>query len=613
MRLFRNTSLGVKLNILVLSVMGILLVGVVILLNHNTQNLTEEVGGELIEEEANIIERRLTEIQSKLSVNANFLVTSVSFFQAVGNRDVAKTTEIISRANLSLELDDITVVDGDGNRLVDTNGDNSEEDKLLQQALSGIETATLLIKKDGNNIEISIAVVAPVTSSTGNILGAIQLSRQIDDVFLEELIFERDRVHLGLIYNNQFLARTRISADDQGQQRSPMILTNGVAFNEEWVQLAQANQETLIVKNLIQGNNGIPHTVAYTPVLGSASVMIMVLVDLEEIASFQNSTLYNTIAIFVAMTLIANAIIYITIYYTTIRPLNKLRGIAQTMTGGKYDERAPVTKKDEVGQLAIAFNEMANAIQQREMSLQVAREHAEQADRAKSMFLASVSHELRTPLNAIINLTKFVAMEFYGPVNQEQVEILGKTEASGKHLLNLINDVLDISKIEAGSLELFVESSVSVEKVIQMAIETGRDSLMNDAVKICCQVEPGLPPLIGDEQRIRQIVYNLVSNACKFTSEGEIIVHAYQRGDEVHIAICDSGPGIELKDHKKIFDTFQQTKTGLRKGTGTGLGLPISRSLAEAHGGRLWLESTPGHGATFYVALPIHSRLEPTI
>jgi signal transduction histidine kinase len=240
----------------------------------------------------------------------------------------------------------------------------------------------------------------------------------------------------------------------------------------------------LIVKNLVQGNNGVPHTIAYTPVLGSSSVAIMVLVDLEEISTFQNITLNNTIAIFVAMTLVANAVIYITIYYTTIRPLNKLRAIAQTMTGGKYDERAPVNKKDEVGQLAIAFNEMANAIQQREMSLQIAREQAERADRAKSMFLASVSHELRTPLNAIINLTKFVAMEFYGPVNQEQVEILGKTEASGKHLLNLINDVLDISKIEAGSLELFVETNVCVEKIVALAVETGRDSLINDAVTI---------------------------------------------------------------------------------------------------------------------------------
>jgi signal transduction histidine kinase len=384
--------------------------------------------------------------------------------------------------------------------------------------------------------------------------------------------------------------------------------------DEGFVEVAQTSQQTVILPNLIQGDRGIPHSVAYTPVLNSTpEAIIMILVDLEEISSFQNTTLQNTIAIFVALTLVAIAIIYLTIYYTTMRPLNRLRSIANTMTGGEYDERAPIGKKDEVGQLANAFNEMANAIQQREKSLQVAREQAESADKAKSMFLASVSHELRTPLNAIINLTKFLGQGMYGPVNQEQIDILVKTESSGKHLLNLINDVLDISKIEAGSLELFVEENVSIEKVVEMAVETGRNLPMENAVSITYDIESGLPLLTGDEQRVRQIVFNLISNACKFTENGDIVVRAYRQGEEIHIAICDSGPGIDPKDHEMIFNLFRQTRAGLRKSTGTGLGLPISRRLAEAHGGRLWLESTPGKGATFFVALPIESSLEPTL
>ena len=616
MRLFTNISLGVKLNILVLSVMGILLLGIVILLNHNTQNLTEEVGGERIAEETNIIERRLAEIEDELRVNANFLVTSVSFFQAVGSRDVARTSEIINRANFSLGLDDVTVVDGDGQRLVDTREDEetTEEDELLSVAIAGTETTTLLIEKNDGRVEISIAVAAPVKSSTGNILGAIQLSRQINDAFLEELIFERERVHLGLIYDNQILARTRISTGDQQGRPSWTVLTNSVAFDEASVRLAQSSQETIIVKDLIMGDSGIPNTVAYTPVLGTgAPVVIMTLVDLEEISSFQNTTLQNTIAVFVALTLLAIAIIYVTIYYMTLRPLNKLRAIAHTMTGGQYDERAPVSTRDEVGQLAAAFNEMANAIQQREISLQAAREQAERADRVKSMFLASVSHELRTPFNAIINLTKFVSMGMYGPVNTEQIDTLGKTESSGKHLLNLINDVLDISKIEAGSLELFVETNVKIENIIDLAVEMGHSLLVDDGVIIRHEIEPGLPFITGDEQRIRQIVFNLVSNACKFTEKGEICINVYRLNGDMRISVRDSGPGIDPQDHEMIFDVFSQTRTGLRKGSGTGLGLPISRRLAEAHGGRLWLESTPGKGATFFVALPLESTLEPTI
>jgi hypothetical protein len=132
-------------------------------------------------------------------------------------------------------------------------------------------------------------------------------------------------------------------------------------------------------------------------------------------------------------------------------------------------------------------------------------------------------------------------------------------------------------------------------------------------VSIVHEVEPGLPPLIGDEQRILQIVLNLISNACRFTEQGQILIKAYQRNGEIQISICDSGPGIGPDEQETIFEVFRQAKAGLRKGGGTGLGLPISRRLAEAHGGRLWVESARGQGATFYVALPIESSLEPTV
>lgn len=615
MRLFGNLRLGVKLNLLLLVVLSILLVGVVILLVRNTNNLTNEVGGERIAEEANITKSRLVEAETELTVDINFLVTSISFYQAVGSRDEAKTSEIVKSANSSLRIDDIAVVDGDGKRLVDTEADinNVEEDKLLALALAGTETTGLLIEKGENGVQVSIAVVAPVLSRTKNILGAVLFSRHVNDSFLQELTFGRERVHLGLIYENQLLARTTNPTNSKPNMTPSRVLSNGVAFDPKLVQLAQ-NGQTVVLKKLIQGSGGVPHTVAYTPVLSSAttsSAVIMILVDLGEIYSFQNTTLTNTIVIFAALASLAIAIIYLTISQTIIRPLNKLKATAQTMTSGQYDARVPVNTKDEVGQLAAAFDEMANAIQQRESSLEIAREHAERADKVKSMFLASMSHELRTPLNAIINLTKFVAMSMYGPVNTEQIDALKKVETSSKHLLNLINDVLDISKIEAGSLELFVEEGVKIDGIVQTAMETGRGLLMGKPVTITHEVEPGLPSLTGDEHRILQIILNLISNACKFTEEGQIAIRAYRQDGEVRISIQDSGPGIEPDEQEIIFEVFRQTKSGLRKGGGTGLGLPISRRLAEAHGGRLWVESRPGNGATFYVALPIESCLTP--
>ncbi len=615
-RLLRNPGLGVKLNIFVLFVLSLFLVSIVFLLNRNTESLTEQVGGDRVVEEVNILENRLTEVKDNLQVNIDSLVTSISFYQAVGNRNEEVVADIINTANDSLKLDDITVVDGDGKRLIDTaaNENTTEEDKLLSVGLLGQETIALLIEHNSDQVQISIAAVAPVVNPrTGNMLGAILMSRQINNEFLKNLTFGRSAVHLGLIYDDQIIARTILSAADRRMPQD--ILANGIGIDRARLETAQTGS-TIILNHLISGDKGVPHAVAYVPVRAGAEsspAVVMILVELAEIYSFQNSTLNNTVLIFTTLTLLAISIIYVAIYRTTIRPLNKLRAISQTMTSGQYDERAPVNSQDEVGQLAMAFNEMATAIQQREISLEEAREQAERADRVKSMFLASVSHELRTPLNAIINLTKFVALGMYGEISPEQKDTLYKVEASGKHLLNLINDVLDISKIEAGSLELFVEEGLKIDEIIQLAVETARGLLLQKPVIIRCELEPGLPRLTGDEQRIRQIVLNLLSNACKYTEKGEVVVQAYCRDGSLIISVRDTGPGIDPKDHEIIFEVFRQAKTGVRKAEGTGLGLPISRRLTEAHGGRLWVKSALGQGATFYVALPVESSLIPTV
>jgi signal transduction histidine kinase len=241
---------------------------------------------------------------------------------------------------------------------------------------------------------------------------------------------------------------------------------------------------------------------------------------------------------------------------------------------------------------------------------EAARIHAERSDQVKSAFLASMSHELRTPLNAVINFTKFVVDGDTGPVNDQQTNLLTQVIDCGKHLLNLINDVLDMSKIEADSLRLFVEDNLSLDDILKSVVQTGRGLLANKPVQLRTEIEEQLPLMRGDRQRIVQILLNIISNACKFTPEGEIRISACQSasGDEVVISVLDTGPGIAVEDQPLVFEAFKQTKTGLRQMGGTGLGMPIARSLAEAHGGRLWLESVPGNGAAFYVSLPVKSE-----
>lgn len=244
---------------------------------------------------------------------------------------------------------------------------------------------------------------------------------------------------------------------------------------------------------------------------------------------------------------------------------------------------------------------------------EASRERAERSDKVKSAFLASMSHELRTPLNAIINFTEFVAAGDTGPVNDEQKDLLQEVVNSGKHLLNLINDVLDMSKIEAGSLNLFIEDNINLKSILDSSISTCR-GLVKDGVQLQTDIPDTLSTIRGDRQRLMQILLNILSNACKFTDKGHIKLSASTVKDEILISIADTGVGISPEDQATVFEAFKQTTTGLRQGGGTGLGMPIARSLAEAHGGRLWLESQVGKGSTFHVALPIKSQtLTPVI
>ncbi len=265
---------------------------------------------------------------------------------------------------------------------------------------------------------------------------------------------------------------------------------------------------------------------------------------------------------------------------------------------------------DDVRVLTTLAEQIAVAVRNAQLFAQAeaAREQAEQADQVKSQFLASVSHELRTPLNAIINFTMFVTREKMGPVTEKQMDVLNKVVGNGRHLLNLINDVLDMSKIESGSLELYVEDDISLNEELETVVSTAQSLLEDSSVELITDIQPDLPRLTGDRQRILQIMLNLVSNACKFTEAGRVTIAAHHENDEIILSVADTGPGIALEDQAAVFESFKQTETGLRHGKGTGLGMPISRSLAEAHGGRLWLASTPGEGATFYVALPVESE-----
>ncbi len=234
-----------------------------------------------------------------------------------------------------------------------------------------------------------------------------------------------------------------------------------------------------------------------------------------------------------------------------------------------------------------------------------ARTAAEQANQAKSAFLSSMSHELRTPLNAIINFVEMVARGMIGPVNQDQVELLDQALHSSKHLLNLINDVLDISKIQAGQLTLFIEDQVSVQVEVEATLNIVGGLIQEKGLQLIRDIDSRLPMISCDRRRLRQVLLNLISNAIKFTQAGTITVSVKNQGQELLFAVIDTGPGIPPEKQDLIFEPFVQAENGQRQLQGTGLGLPISRSLIRAHGGELWVEGEGGEGSAFFFTLPV--------
>ena len=234
----------------------------------------------------------------------------------------------------------------------------------------------------------------------------------------------------------------------------------------------------------------------------------------------------------------------------------------------------------------------------------------EVASRHKSQFLANMSHELRTPLNAILGYTELILDNIYGEAPEKMRHVLERVQTNGKHLLGLINDVLDLSKIEAGQLTLSL-SDYSLAELVQGVYVAVEPLATQKSLALRTRIARGLPVGRGDERRLAQVLLNLVGNAIKFTEAGEVAIEAIHADGAFSVAVRDSGPGIAAADQAKIFEEFQQVdNTSTRQKGGTGLGLAISKRIVEMHGGRILVDSELGRGSTFTITLPVDAGRE---
>jgi signal transduction histidine kinase len=257
-----------------------------------------------------------------------------------------------------------------------------------------------------------------------------------------------------------------------------------------------------------------------------------------------------------------------------------------------------------LGFAALLTFAMRRVVRQRLALSLMTRELAAASDH-KSEFLANMSHELRTPLNAVIGFSDVLEQRMVGELSEKQAEYVRDISSSGKHLLDLVNEILDLSKVEAGRMELQLSQFVLAD-TIQGAIAFVRERAARHGIEIAPDVPLDLGTVTADERKIRQVLLNLLSNAVKFTPDGGWIgVIAQRDGGEIRISVRDTGIGIALEDQSKVFDEFQQVGgPSDRAREGTGLGLTLAKRFVELHGGRIWVESEIGKGTTFTCALP---------
>jgi signal transduction histidine kinase len=376
------------------------------------------------------------------------------------------------------------------------------------------------------------------------------------------------------------------------------------------------NPTWTVARNL--GGQEVFSSWALIPVLGWA---VFVEQPVEEVYGPLYASLMRTsglLLVGLGMALIASLLVA----RRVVRPLETLRRGVERIGGGDMNSRLDVKTGDEIELLAEEFNKMSENLRgaydglerkvaDRTRDLAFANERLQELDRLKSDFVSNVSHELRTPLTAIKGAVDLILREVAGPLTEKQVHYLTRVRSNTQHLAGLINDLLDLSKIESGKIEM-KSSRVSMGGLVHEVVETLRPIAAEKGIALEAAIPEQSIMVWADRDKVNQVLMNLIGNAIKFTpAQGTVTVSALKNGNEsIRVSVCDDGPGILAAEKEKIFDKFYQiAEVDGVKPKGTGLGLAICKALVELHGGRIWVETEMNRGSTFSFTLPASGAL----
>jgi signal transduction histidine kinase len=454
-----------------------------------------------------------------------------------------------------------------------------------------------------------MTIAVPIERYAGRVIGVLQV--QVNLKYVWDLVSKLKVGTGGSAYavarNGDLIAHPDISLVLQRRNMAHLEQVNA-AFQP---QPGGERPQGTVVNNL----HGKPVFSSWTliPDLGWA---VFVEQPVEEVYGPLYASLFRTsgfLLVGLGMALVASLIVA----RRVVRPLETLRKGVQRIGGGDLNARLEVNTGDEIEVLADEFNKMTENLRgaynglerkvaERTRDLAVSNERLQELDRLKSDFVSNVSHELRTPLTAIKGAVDLVLREVTGPLTEKQIHYLTRVRSNTQHLAGLINDLLDLSKIESGKSEM-KSSRVSLAGLVHEVVETLRPVAAEKEIALEATISAPSILVWADRDKINQVLMNLIGNAIKFTpAQGRVEVSASKDGNEsVQVSVSDTGPGIPPGEKQMIFDKFYQiAQAGDSKPKGTGLGLAICKALVELHGGRIWVESDLNHGSTFYFTLP---------
>ena len=453
-----------------------------------------------------------------------------------------------------------------------------------------------------------MTIAAPVEQYAGRVIGVLQV--QVNLKYVWDLVSKLKVGTGGYAYavarNGDLIAHPDISLVLQGRNIAHLKQVSA-AFQ---LQPGERPQGT-VVSNL--HGKQVFSSWTLIPDLGWA---VFVEQPVEEVYGPLYASLFRTsglLLVGLGMALVASLIVA----RRVVRPLETLRKGVHRIGSGDMSARLEVKTGDEIEVLADEFNKMTKNLRgaydglerkvaERTRDLAVANERLQELDRLKSDFVSNVSHELRTPLTAIKGAVDLVLREVTGPLTEKQIHYLTRVRSNTQHLAGLINDLLDLSKIESGKIEV-KSSRISLAGLVHEVVETLRPVAAEKQIALEATISAPSILVWADREKITQVMMNLIGNAIKFTpAHGKVTISASRNGTKnVRVSVTDTGPGIAPDEKRKIFDKFYQiAQAGEVKPKGTGLGLAICKALVELHGGTIWVESEPSGGSVFYFTLP---------